>query len=117
MTRDTPFRRQRAWPAAWLLALLAPALAQVPEPAATTRTVGTAKLTRCEGVDAWCGRLARPLDSAGKVDGTIEIAFEYYPARAAGPRRGTLVATEGGPGYPATGSHESYLALYEPLLP
>jgi pimeloyl-ACP methyl ester carboxylesterase len=115
MTRETPSRRQRAWLAAWLLALLAPALAQVPDPAATTRTVGAATLTRCEDVDAWCGRLARPLDATGKVAGAIEIAFEYYPARGAGPRRGTLVATEGGPGYPATGSREAYLALYEPL--
>jgi pimeloyl-ACP methyl ester carboxylesterase len=45
----------------------------------------------------------------------VGVYFEYYPHTDAGPARGTLVATEGGPGYPATESRHSYLALYQPL--
>jgi pimeloyl-ACP methyl ester carboxylesterase len=43
------------------------------------------------------------------------VYYEYYPARSAGPKRGTLVATEGGPGFSATDSRDEYLALFEPL--
>lgn len=113
MTRDTPARRRTPWLAALLLASLAPTASGVPAERPATRMVGSATLTRCRGVDAWCGRLARPLDASGRVAGTIDIVFEYYAAR--GTRRGTLVATEGGPGYPATESRAAYLALYEPL--
>jgi pimeloyl-ACP methyl ester carboxylesterase len=49
------------------------------------------------------------------VAGTISIYFEYYPHTAAGRAAGTLVATEGGPGFPATESRDDYLALFEPL--
>jgi pimeloyl-ACP methyl ester carboxylesterase len=62
-----------------------------------------------------CGILPRPLDPTGVVGGTIPIYFEFYrhtlPARA----KGTLVAVEGGPGYPATDSRDDYLALFGPL--
>jgi pimeloyl-ACP methyl ester carboxylesterase len=43
------------------------------------------------------------------------IHFEYYPQTGNGKSLGTLVATEGGPGYPATESRDSYLALFKPL--
>jgi pimeloyl-ACP methyl ester carboxylesterase len=55
------------------------------------------------------------LDPAGAVAGTVAVYFEYYPHDGSGPARGTLVATEGGPGYGATGSRDEYLALYAPL--
>ena len=47
----------------------------------------------------------------------IPIYFEYYPHTASGSAAGTLVATEGGPGYPATESRDDYLSLYAPLRP
>ena len=59
--------------------------------------------------------LERALDPSGVVAGTLPVYFEYYPHSAPGPATGTLVATEGGPGYPATESREEYLALFEPL--
>jgi pimeloyl-ACP methyl ester carboxylesterase len=43
------------------------------------------------------------------------VYFEYYPHSGTGAAAGTLVATEGGPGFPATESREEYLALFEPL--
>jgi pimeloyl-ACP methyl ester carboxylesterase len=57
----------------------------------------------------------RPLDPSGAVDGTVAVYFEYFPHAAPGPSQGMLVATEGGPGFPATESREEYLDLFRPL--
>ncbi len=83
--------------------------------AAPALKVGSLSLQRCAPVQAWCGTLERPLDPLGIVPGRIAVYFEYYPHSDPGATRGTLVATEGGPGYPATESRGSYLALYKPL--
>jgi pimeloyl-ACP methyl ester carboxylesterase len=77
--------------------------------------VGSIELKPCPGVSAYCGKLDRPLDPTAAIPGRISIHFEYYPHTAAGPPVGTLVATEGGPGYAATESRDEYLALFEPL--
>ena len=79
--------------------------------------VGRLTLHRCDTRAPWCGSLYRRLDPGGAVPGTLSIYFEYYPHTASGPAAGTLVATEGGPGYPATGSRSEYLALFGPLRP
>jgi len=73
------------------------------------------ELRPCAGVAAYCGKLDRPLDPTGAIPGRISIHFEYYPHSGPGKALGTVVATEGGPGYPATLSRDSYLALFEPL--
>ena len=77
--------------------------------------VGSMLLHRCATPDAWCGDFGRPLDPAGVVAGEIPIYFEFYPHTGAGTAHGTLVATEGGPGYPATLTRDAYLAMYAPL--
>jgi pimeloyl-ACP methyl ester carboxylesterase len=82
---------------------------------ADQKRFGTLSLERCSEVPAYCGRLERALDPAGALPDTIAIYFEWYPHTAPGKSLGTLVATEGGPGYPATGSRNDYLALFEPL--
>jgi pimeloyl-ACP methyl ester carboxylesterase len=87
---------------------------QPPNAQSGALTVGRLTLQPCDH-GAWCGRLPRALDPAGAVAGTVAVYFEYYPHSGAGPGRGTLVATEGGPGYGATGSRDEYLALYAPL--
>jgi pimeloyl-ACP methyl ester carboxylesterase len=46
----------------------------------------------------------------------VAIYYEFYRHRGRGKSVGTLVATEGGPGYPATGSRDDYLALFKPLM-
>ena len=91
--------------------------APAPPPSAGTATlqVGRLLLHRCQSAAAWCGTLPRALDPSGAVPGTIAVYFEYYPHSRAGSAAGTLVATEGGPGYPATDSREEYLALFAPL--
>jgi len=76
---------------------------------------GRMTLERCAGAPAYCGRIERPLDPSGAIGGRVSVYFEFYPHTADGASAGTLVATEGGPGYPATESREDYLALFAPL--
>jgi len=83
--------------------------------AAESLSVGGLSLHRCETAAPWCGSLPRPLDPAGIVAGTIGVYFEYWPHSGGGAAAGTLVATEGGPGFPATESRAEYLALFAPL--
>jgi pimeloyl-ACP methyl ester carboxylesterase len=80
-----------------------------------TLPVGSLTLRAC-GHAAYCGRIDRPLDPTGAVAGTVPIYFEFYPHTGPGPAAGVLVATEGGPGYPATESRDEYLALFKPLM-
>lgn len=80
-----------------------------------TLSVGSLTLHHCETTAPWCGSLSRALDPSGRVPGTIEIYFEFYPHTNRGPSVGTLVATEGGPGYPATESRDEYLDFFQPL--
>ena len=106
-------RGLRALCAGTLLALIGTSEAAVGRGAALE--VGRLTLHRCDTGAPWCGSLERPLDPSGTVPGAVPIYFEYYPHSASGPAAGTLVATEGGPGYPATGSRAAYLALFGPL--
>jgi len=94
-------------------------------PAASTRaaadaraalTVGSVTLRPCVNPAAYCGELDRPFDPTGVIPGRLRIHFEYYPHRAGAKSKGTIVATEGGPGYPATESRDDYLSLFQPLL-
>jgi pimeloyl-ACP methyl ester carboxylesterase len=77
--------------------------------------LGTLQLRSCGGPSTWCGDVARALDPSGAVAGKIPVHFELH-RHTAGRQVGTLVATEGGPGYPATLSRADYLALFKPLL-
>lgn len=101
--------------AAQALAGSAAAADTPPSDRAATLTVGKLTLKRCETPAPWCGTLLRPLDPRGRVPGSVPVYFEYYPHAAPGPAAGTLVAAEGGPGYPATDSRDSYLALFGSL--
>lgn len=80
--------------------------------------VGSLALHPCPAAqDYWCGALARPIDPAGQVAGTISIGFTWLPhARAHAQSQGTIVAAEGGPGYPSGASRDAYRALFGPLL-
>jgi pimeloyl-ACP methyl ester carboxylesterase len=77
--------------------------------------MGSIELRPCATAPGLCGKLDRPLDPTGAVPGHMSIYFEYYPHTAPGNTLGILVATEGGPGYPATLSRDEYLALFKPL--
>jgi hypothetical protein len=95
--------------------ITAASASSVTQPEAATLVVGALTLHRCAGVDAYCGSMDRPLDPSGIVPGSVSIVFELYPHTGSGAATGMLVATEGGPGYPATLSRDDYLALIEPL--
>ena len=66
---------------------------------------------------AQCGHVRVPADPQRPELGTQKVGFELYTRRADGRAAlGTLVAHEGGPGYPTTGSRDYYLDLYAPLM-
>ncbi|HWK25845.1 MAG TPA: alpha/beta hydrolase [Solirubrobacter sp.] len=90
------------------LAVLAPAARA--EAAAPLR-VGALLLTPCGG--AYCGSISRPLDPARPAGRRIRIALRWYPGRSAGP---PIVAVEGGPGYPSTGSRWEYRGIFGSLV-
>ncbi|HEX6857286.1 MAG TPA: alpha/beta fold hydrolase [Streptosporangiaceae bacterium] len=78
--------------------------------------VGTVTIPPCAAsVLAWCTRISVPLDYRDPSAGRIKIGFWWYPARRGDPV-GTILATEGGPGFPTTGSAGSYLGTFGPLL-
>src|SRR5690349_23005609 len=88
----------------------------VPVDAAAAHEVGSVSVHRCGGARAvWCGELRRPLDPANPSGAGVRIGFEWIPA-GDGPAQGTIVATEGGPGWPSTGSQREYRTIYGPLL-
>jgi pimeloyl-ACP methyl ester carboxylesterase len=80
-----------------------------------TLRVGQLVLHPCHSGAPWCGTLKRPLDPDGILPGTVPLYFEFYPHSRPGPAAGTLVAVEGGPGYPSTDSRDEYLGLFGPL--
>jgi pimeloyl-ACP methyl ester carboxylesterase len=88
----------------------------VPEPAAQgTLQIGSLTLQACKTGGGYCGEIKRKLDPSGHVSGHIKIAFRFYTHINSGPAAGTIVAQEGGPGFPSIGSRAGYLALYAPL--
>lgn len=97
------------------LCLLAASAALRTSVAAAALRLDTSELVACADSAGRCGDLERPLDPSGAVPGSLQVHFEFYPHTAAGVSQGTLVAAEGGPGYPATLSRDAYLALFKPL--
>ena len=78
--------------------------------------VGSALLRHCLD-DYYCGTLRVALDPADHVPGKIDIAFAWLPrSNRNAQSAGTIVAVEGGPGYPSIGSRSLYRGLYAPLL-
>lgn len=117
MSRTMSWAARLPWVAPAVLGLIVPLGAHAADSVKTGRTlsVGSFELQPCAGIPAYCGKLDRPLDPTGAIPGRISIHFEYYPPLSKGKTVGTLVATEGGPGYPATLSRDEYLALFQPL--
>jgi pimeloyl-ACP methyl ester carboxylesterase len=86
---------------------------------ATTMTVGAATLHKCEieehTVAAYCGSIQVPLNyNQPSKDGSITVGYAWLPATAETASFAvapTLVAEEGGPGYPASGSAGDYQVM------
>jgi pimeloyl-ACP methyl ester carboxylesterase len=114
--------RVRLWLALIAAAVLALVVALLrygaPVPRDTIR-VGTRTLTSCgpaDGLAVWgyCGVMRVPLDWNDPRAGTIDVRFQWYPADE--PTTQTIVAQEGGPGFPSTGGGWAYVKLFDPLL-
>ena len=89
----------------------------VRKPSESEIQVGSLRLHRCKGVPAYCGAIIRRLDPTGAMRETIKIGFQFYPhSNSSAPRLETIVAMEGGPGYPSTGTRYSYIELFRPLM-
>src|SRR3954451_9573647 len=72
-----------------------------------------AALTRCG--HARCGSVVRPLERARPGGRKIRVGFRWSAPR--GPGSGPpIVAVEGGPGYPTTGSRVEYLGIFGSLV-
>ena len=112
MTRSVPGEpRHRG---ALRFGLVAAAIALLAAPAAASAAPA---LHPCADGQRWrCGTLSRPLDPARPGGRKIGIAFRWLPPRHAGAHHPALVAVEGGPGYPSTGSRVEYTGIYGPLL-
>ena len=101
---------------ALLLAAGVPSASAQGAPSAKLR-LGSVVLERCGDLPRWwCGTLPRPLDPARPNGPRIGIDFRWLPARRARTRNPALVAVEGGPGYPSTGSYAEFTGIYGPLL-
>ncbi len=80
-------------------------------------TVGDRHLHRCRlgaGRPTYCGSLRVPLDYHDPRSPAIIVGFGWVPSK--GRATGTLVAMEGGPGYPSTGTSGDFAAMYGGLL-
>src|SRR5262249_13772945 len=85
--------------------------------ASSPRMLGQVPLHHCDlGVDpapAWCGQVQEPLDRTDASAGILTVGFGWIPA--SGHSVGTVLAMEGGPGYPSTGTAPDFLAMIGPL--
>ncbi|MDP9025510.1 MAG: alpha/beta hydrolase, partial [Candidatus Eremiobacteraeota bacterium] len=82
------------------------------------RRIGSITLRSCEPASTYyCGALERRLDPSGKIAGRIGIGFTWlrHGDPGAAPAS-TIVAAEGGPGYPSGASRASYRTLFGTLL-
>jgi pimeloyl-ACP methyl ester carboxylesterase len=112
----------------FIAAALALALAAAPNaqsalasgaPAGQALRIGAMTLHQCRSGfpehPAWCGSLPVPLDYSDPSAPMIDIGFMWFPASEPAPLP-TIVAEEGGPGFPSTGSRSLYVPLFSPLL-
>ena len=86
--------------------------------AAASVASSTLKLHPCPYVPhTRCGRLFVPLDRTHHVPGTIGIGVEVHGRTDRSlPSLGTIVAVQGGPGYPTRAYRDSYLSLFAPMM-
>jgi pimeloyl-ACP methyl ester carboxylesterase len=85
--------------------------------AARLETASHGLLSPCDDPPGtMCGSIDVPLDRRHPGGGTIPIFFAVLPHRDAGPAKGTILASEGGPGYSTTASVDGFAFLFDPLL-
>ncbi len=75
--------------------------------------VGTVLVRPCRGFPgAWCTKVAVPYDYSDAAAGTIRLGFLWYPATSGHATDGTILAVQGGPGYPTSQYAGQYQGIY-----
>jgi pimeloyl-ACP methyl ester carboxylesterase len=78
--------------------------------------VGSVTIPPCKASRlAWCTRINVPLDYRDRTAGHIKLGFQWYPATS-GHAVGTILAVQGGPGFPTTDYAADYRGTFRPLL-
>src|ERR1022692_2293934 len=78
--------------------------------------VGSVTIPPCNASPlAWCTRINVPLDYRNAAAGHIKLGFQWYPATS-GKAKGTILAVQGGPGFPTTDYAPDYRGTFLPLL-
>ena len=78
--------------------------------------VGSVTIPPCKASRlAWCTRINVPLDYRDPAAGHIKLGFQWYPATG-GRAVGTILAVQGGPGFPTTDYAADYRGTFQPLL-
>src|SRR6266513_2380468 len=96
---------------------LKPPAELVRKPSEAEIQVGSLRLRRCKGVPAYCGAIIRAFDPSGAAPGTMKVGFQLYlHQNSTAQQLETIVAMEGGPGYPTTETRHSYIGLFRPLM-
>jgi pimeloyl-ACP methyl ester carboxylesterase len=98
----------------------APNLAQA-RPDLAQKKVGSITLTACDEVVAaavrtWCGSLPRPWDPQDVKLGFFDLVFTLVLPATGEVSQPAVVGIEGGPGYGAVGSGQTYADMLGPLL-
>ena len=100
-----------------VLAVLVAAAAAPASGSARGLQLGSVTLHTCSGQrPGWCGSVRRALQPGLRGGPTIAVGFEWLPASVRRRSPGTIVAVEGGPGFPSTGSLVEYRGIFGPLL-
>jgi pimeloyl-ACP methyl ester carboxylesterase len=79
--------------------------------------VGTVLIPPCRGFPgAWCTTIAVPYDYSDSAAGTIRLGFLWYPATSGHATDGTILAVQGGPGFPTSNYASEYRGIYGPRM-
>jgi pimeloyl-ACP methyl ester carboxylesterase len=97
------------------LLLAALAASAVPAGAGAQPALAVIGYAPCQPVGFQCGRLTVPLDRAGGVPGTIDLAIKRVPA-ASNPNRVAVLALAGGPGQAAIPIAPDLAGILAPAL-
>lgn len=78
--------------------------------------VGTVGIPPCPGYPlAWCTTIPVPYDYSDSAAGAIRLGFLWFPATS-GRATGTILAVQGGPGYPTSDYVSAYRGVFGPAL-
>jgi pimeloyl-ACP methyl ester carboxylesterase len=79
--------------------------------------VGTLLIPPCRGFPgAWCTKIAVSYDYSDPAAGQTLLGFLWYPATTGHATNGTILAVQGGPGYPTSNYVSQYQGIYGPAM-